>query len=66
MEEKKRTFIDKLKSMKLWITLFSVFIIGWIVITKQTGFNALAMALVVVPVSYFHENVKQKEIFKDR
>ena len=62
----KRTIWDKLKSTKLWICLFSIVIIAWIVITQQSAFNGLAMALVVVPVSYFHENVKQKELFNKK
>lgn len=54
---------NKLKSTKLWITIWSVVMITFIVIANKTEFYGIAQLLCSVPLSYVVANVAQKAIY---
>ena len=56
--------MKKLKSTKLWITIWSMAMITYIVVADKTGFYGIAQLLSAVPLSYVAANVAQKAIYK--
>ena len=56
---------NKLRSIKLWITIWSMCIISYIIISNHTAFLAIAEKLCIVPLSYIIANVAQKAIYKE-
>lgn len=55
---------SKLKSVKLWITIWAIAMISYIVFTNKTEFYGIAQMLCSVPLSYVVANVAQKAIYK--
>lgn len=55
---------SKLKSVKLWITIWAIGMISYIVFTNKTEFYGIAQMLCSVPLSYVVANVAQKAIYK--
>lgn len=62
LKETIKRILVKLTSTKLWITLWSLFLISYITFTNLVAFNNLALALVVIPTSYFVANEIQKRL----
>lgn len=62
LKETIKRILVKLTSTKLWITLWSLFLISYITFTNKVEFNNLALALVVIPTSYFVANEIQKRL----
>lgn len=56
---------NKLKSAKLWVTIWAVIMISYIVIADSTAFLEIARWLCAVPLAYIGCNVWQKKIFAD-
>lgn len=56
---------NKLKSVKLWVTLWSIVIVSFIVIANRTEFLNIAQPLCFVPLGYLGVNVWQKKIYED-
>lgn len=61
-EEKKPS---KLKSVKLWVTLWAIVMVTFIVIANRTDFLNIAQPLCFVPLGYLGVNVWQKKIYED-
>lgn len=61
-EEKKPS---KLKSVKLWVTLWAIAMVTFIVIANRTDFLNIAQPLCFVPLGYLGVNVWQKKIYED-
>lgn len=57
--------IKKLKSVKLWVTIWAVGMVTYIVVANRTEFNQIAQWLCAVPLAYIGANVAQKKIFSD-
>ena len=57
---------SKLKSAKLWVTLWAVAIVSYIVLANRAAFLDVAKYLCAVPVCYIGANVAQKKIFADK
>lgn len=55
--------MSKLKSTKLWITIWAIGIITYIVISGKTDFYGIAQLLCSIPLSYVVANVAQKAIY---
>lgn len=62
LKETIKRVLVKLTSTKLWITLWSLFLISYITFANLVAFNNLALALVVIPTSYFVANEIQKRL----
>lgn len=58
--------IEKFKSIKLWITIWAMFIISWIIFTKQTGFIEIAAILCSIPLAYCGLNYLQKKLYNSK
>lgn len=58
--------MEKLKSAKLWITIWASALVTYIVISQAEGFMPLALSLSAVPLGYLGVNVYQKKIFSER
>lgn len=54
---------NKLKSTKLWITIWSILLISFIVVTNKIDFFGLAQLLSSIPLAYIGANVWQKNIY---
>ena len=54
---------NKLKSAKLWITIWAIGMVSYIVIANRTDFTLIAQWLCGVPLAYIGANVWQKQIF---
>ena len=54
---------NKLKSVKLWVTLWAIGMVSYIVIANRTEFTLIAQWLCGVPLAYLGVNVWQKQIF---
>lgn len=54
---------NKLKSTKLWITVWAIGIITYIVIVGKNDFYGIAQLLCSIPLSYVVANVAQKAIY---
>lgn len=57
--------IEKLKSVKLWVTIWAIGMVTYIVVANRTEFNQIAQWLCAVPLAYIGANVAQKKIFSD-
>ena len=53
----------KLKSAKLWVTIWSILMVTFIVLTNKSDFVIIAQWLCGVPLAYIGANVWQKQIF---
>lgn len=53
----------KLKSTKLWITIWALGLISYIVIADKNDFYGIAQLLSSIPLSYVVANVAQKAIY---
>lgn len=62
MEQKTEKF-KKLKSVKLWVTIWAIALITYIVIGGKDNFYGIAQLLCSVPLSYVVANVAQKAIY---
>jgi hypothetical protein len=58
-----KAFLKKLLSIKVWIALWSLFLISYVVVNNLGDFNNLAMALVVPVIGYLGANVWQDKIY---
>lgn len=56
---------NKLKSAKLWISLWAMGIITYIVISGKSEFLQLAVLLSTIPLAFIPANVWQKKILSD-
>lgn len=56
----------KLKSTKLWITVWGIGLISYIVIACRTEFLRIAELLCSLPLSYVVANVAQKAIYRKK
>ena len=54
--------MNKLKSIKLWVTVWCLGLITYAIIADKTEWSNVIMALAAVPISYSYFNVKQKEM----
>lgn len=61
--EKSKSSLSKLKSVKLWITVWATAMISFIVIAGKTDFYGIAQLLCSIPLSYVVANVAQKAIY---
>lgn len=55
--------MTKLKSTKLWITIWQLQMITYIVIQDKVAFYGIAQLLSQVPLAFIGANVWQKNIF---
>lgn len=55
---------NKLKSIKVWVTFWALFLISYIVICDRASFHSVAQLLCAVPLTYIGANVAQKAIFR--
>jgi len=55
---------SKLKSIKVWVTIWALFLISYIVICDRASFHSVAQLLCAVPLTYIGANVAQKAIFR--
>lgn len=62
--EKQTKKSSKVKSVKLWVTIWSMAMITYIVIAGKADFYGVAQLLCSVPLSYVVANVAQKAIYK--
>ena len=60
---KPKTKNSKLKSTKLWVTIWAIFMITYIVIAGKSDFYGIAQLLCSIPLSYVVANVAQKAIY---
>lgn len=58
-----KDFASKLRSTKLWITIWALGIISFIVIADKTDFYGIAQLLCSIPLAYVVANVAQKAIY---
>lgn len=58
--------LRKLKSTKLWITVWCMALITYIVATKQSDFVSIATILSAAPMVYCGVNVVQKKICNEK
>lgn len=58
-------FLQKLFSVKFWITLWAVLLITYIVLAEESEFILIAELLCAVPLAYLGLNVWQKKIMTD-
>lgn len=66
MEEvEKETKHSKLKSAKLWVTIWSIAMVTFIVVADKNAYLTIAQWLCAVPLGYIGCNVWQKKIDKD-
>ena len=56
---------NKLKSVKLWVTLWSIAMVTFIVIANRTEFLNIAQPLCFDPLGYLSVNIWQKKIYED-
>ena len=61
-EEKKP---NKLKSVKLWVTLWAIAMVSFIVIANRPEFLNIAQPLCFIPLGYLGVNVWQKKIYEN-
>lgn len=62
MARKKTVHHPKLKSTKLWITIWSIGLITFIVLADRADYYGIAQLLCSIPLSYVVANVAQKAI----
>lgn len=61
--EQKQEKRSKLKSVKLWVTLWAIVMVTFIVIADRNQFSTIAQWLCGVPLAYIGANVWQKQIY---
>lgn len=54
---------SKLKSAKLWVTIWAIIMVTFIVFADRTYFTTIAQWLCGVPLAYIGANVWQKQIY---
>lgn len=54
---------SKLKSAKLWVTIWAIIMVTFIVIANRNQFTTIAQWLCGVPLAYIGANVWQKQIY---
>lgn len=64
-EKKEEKKPNKLKSVKLWVTLWAIAMVSFIVIANRTEFLNIAQPLCFIPLGYLGMNVWQKKIYED-
>lgn len=64
--EKKEKRPSKLKSAKLWVTIWAVVMVSFIVFANRTDFVIIAQWLCGVPLAYIGANVWQKSIYSKK
>lgn len=64
-EQKEPPKASKLKSAKLWVTLWAIAMVSFIVIANRSEFMTIAQWLCAVPLAYIGANVWQKKIYED-
>lgn len=57
---------NKLKSAKLWITIWAIAMTSFIVIADRSNYSDIAQWLCTVPLAYIGANVWQKKIYTDK
>lgn len=57
---------NKLKSAKLWVTIWAVAMVTFIVIADRQAYQNIAQWLCTVPLAYIGANVMQKKIYEDK
>lgn len=57
---------SKLKSAKLWVTIWAVAMVSFIVFADRTAFTTIAQWLCGVPLAYIGANVWQKQIYENK
>lgn len=57
---------NKIKSSKLWVTIWAICMTTFIVVANRTEFLNIAQWLCAVPLAYIGCNVWQKKIFSDK
>lgn len=57
---------NKLKSSKLWITIWAIAMTTFIVVADRNNFEDIAQWLCSVPLAYIGANVWQKKIYTDK
>jgi hypothetical protein len=57
---------NKLKSVKVWITIWAIALITYIVVANRVDFLQLAHLLATIPMIYLPVNTWQKKIFEDK
>ncbi len=65
-KEKKEKRPSKLKSAKLWVTIWAVVMVSFIVFANRTDFVIIAQWLCGVPLAYIGANVWQKSIYSKK
>ena len=60
------TKTSKLKSSKLWITIWAIIMVTFIVIADRNQFTTIAQWLCGVPLAYIGANVWQKQIYSKK
>jgi hypothetical protein len=64
-EQKEPPKASKLKSAKLWVTLWAIAMVSFIVIANRSEFMSIAQPLCFIPLGYLGVNVWQKKIYED-
>lgn len=62
MNSNKNKYLNKLFSIKLWVTIWAMILISYIVFTSKNDFLIIAEILSAVPLAYMGLNVYQKKI----
>lgn len=56
--------MNKLKSVKLWVTIWACSFLTYIVVANKTDWSALALAISAIPIAYGPLNISQKNILQ--
>lgn len=62
MKSNKNKHLNKLFSIKLWVTIWAMVLISYIVFKSKNDFLIIAEILSAVPLAYMGLNVYQKKI----
>lgn len=54
---------SKLRSAKLWVTIWAMFMVTFIVIADRSAYTSILPVLSSVPIAYIGANVWQKNIY---
>lgn len=58
--------MNKLKSVKTWVVIWTLGLITYIVIAGKAEFLQLATLLAAIPLAYIPSNVWQKKIMENK
>lgn len=58
--------MNKLKSVKLWVTIWACGLLTYIVVADKTNWSNLALAISAIPIAYGPLNISQKNILKNK